>query len=79
MKVEISNKDFVTYLVLLVFLIAIIVMWMKVDNVRLENQVKINTQSIMNIDAYLQQQLQRQQQARPPQLKLAPPKKKDKE
>lgn len=75
MKVEISNKDFVTYLILLVFAIAIIVLWMKVDSVRLENQVKINSQSIMNIDNYLQQQIQLKKQQEAPEFELVPKKK----
>jgi len=73
MKIEISNKDFITYLILILLIVAIIIMWMKMDYLRFEAQLKINTQSIMNIDNYLQQQMQ-QQKANAPVFELAPKK-----
>jgi len=72
MKIEISNKDFITYLILILLIVAIIIMWMKMDYLRFEAQLKINTQSIMNIDNYLQQQMQ--QKANAPVFELAPKK-----
>lgn len=77
MKIEVSNKDFVTYLILILLVAVIVVMWMKMDNIRLENQVNMNTQNIRNIDVYLQQQIQLQKQNEAPTFELTP--KKDKE
>jgi len=77
MKIEVSNKDFVTYLILFLLLIFCIVIWMKIDYVRFVNQVNTNTNNVLNIDAYLQQQDQLRKQQQMPEFELVPKKKEE--
>ena len=62
MKIEISLKDLITWMLIAVLIVLHVLQWVKWGTLKLESQVYANTKNIQTIDSYLFQMEQARKQ-----------------